>query len=85
MSSGQKKHRRITPMPVVSSFPPPNRATCHSECVTRQLTPQEYTDIIAKYGPPKMKLRDAPKSHYMSGKKGVKKVAKQVRGEKDAS
>lgn len=85
MSSGQKKHRRITPMPVVSSFPPPNRATCHSECVTRQMTPQEYSDMIAKYGPPKMKLRDAPKSHYMSGKKGVKKDAKQVRGEKDAS
>ncbi|AIQ19540.1 hypothetical protein H70357_24605 [Paenibacillus sp. FSL H7-0357] len=71
MSSGVKRHRRITPMPVVSSFPPPNRATCHSECITRQMTPQEYTDMIAKYGPPKMPLKQN-KSHYLSGKKGKK-------------
>lgn len=72
MSSGQKKHRRITPIPVVSSFPPPNRATCHSECVSWFMTPEELEAYNQANGYPKMKLRDAPKSHYMSGKKGKK-------------
>lgn len=79
MTSAQKKHRRISPMPVVSSFPPPNRATVHSEPITRKMTDEDWE----KYGP----LNPTPrsKSHYMSGKKGVKKDAKQVRVKKDAS
>ena len=79
MSSGQKKHRRITPMPVVSSFPPPNRQTVHSECITTPMTAEDWE----KYGP----LNPTPrnKSHYMMSKKGVKKDGKQVRSKKDAS
>lgn len=60
MSSGIKRHRRTSPMPITSDFPPPNRAVTYSECITRQMTPQEYTDMLAKYGPPKMKLKDGP-------------------------
>jgi len=85
MISSQKKHRRISPMPVVSSFPPPNRQTVHSDPVEYTITPEQLAEVIEKYGPPKMKLREAPRSHYMSGKKGGKKNEKQVRGEKDAS
>lgn len=48
------------------------------------MTPEEHAEVIAKYGPPKMPLHQH-KSHYLSGKKGVKKNAKQVRGKKDAS
>lgn len=79
MISSQKKHRRISPMPVVSSFPPPNRQTVHSEVTTWKMTAEDWE----KYGP----LNPTPrnKNHYMSGKKGGKKNEKQVRGEKDAS
>ncbi|MEK4191759.1 hypothetical protein NYE59_01605 [Paenibacillus sp. FSL L8-0323] len=52
MISSQKKHRRISPMPVVSSFPPPNRVTMHSEVTTYTLTPEELAAVIEKYGPP---------------------------------
>lgn len=52
MSSGIKRHRRISPMPVESSFPPPNRETCHSEVTTYMLTPEELAAVIEKYGPP---------------------------------
>lgn len=52
MSSGQKKHCRITPMPVVSSFPPPNRETVHSVVTTYVLTEEQLAEVIAKYGPP---------------------------------
>jgi hypothetical protein len=52
MSSGIKRHRRISPMPVVSSFPPPNRQTMHSEVTTYTLTPEELAAVIEKYGAP---------------------------------
>jgi hypothetical protein len=51
----------------------------NSECTTRPMTPEEW----AYYGPRNPAQRN--KSHYMSSKKGAKKNAKQVRGEKDAS
>lgn len=79
MISSQKKHRRISPMPVVSSFPPPNRMSVHSEPITRKMTEEDWE----KYGPYNPTPRN--KNHYMSGKKGGKKNEKQVRGEKDAS
>lgn len=60
MSSGQKKHRRITPMPVVSSFSPPNRETCHSECVTWKMTAEDWD----KYGPKSDLKRKG--NHYMT-------------------
>lgn len=52
MSSGVKRHRRISPMPVVSSFSPPNRETMHSEVTTYTLTPEELAAVIEKYGAP---------------------------------
>ncbi|WP_143192376.1 hypothetical protein [Paenibacillus sp. P32E] len=66
MSSGQKKHRRITPMPVVSSFSPPNRETCHSEPITWKMTEEDW----AKYGPKSDLKRKG--NHYMTSGK-VKK------------
>ncbi|MNM07335.1 hypothetical protein D3C81_173770 [compost metagenome] len=64
MISQQKKHKRVTPMPVVSSFPPPNRETVHSEPFTRKMTAEDWE----KYGP----LNPTPrnKNHFLSGKKG---------------
>ncbi len=37
------------------------------------MTPEEHAAVIAKYGPPTMKLSDRRGHHYMEGKKGVKK------------
>lgn len=66
MSSGIKRHRRISPMPVVSSFPPPNRATCYSEPVTRQMTAEDWE----KYGPKSDLQRKG--NHYMQPDKNKK-------------
>jgi hypothetical protein len=66
MISQQKKHKRITPMPLLSSFPPPTRATCYSEPVTRQMTAEDW----AKYGPKSDLKRKG--NHYMTSGK-VKK------------
>lgn len=52
MTSAKKQHRRITPMPIVSSFTPPNRETVHSEVTTYVLTAEQLAEVIAKYGPP---------------------------------
>lgn len=52
MTSAKKQHRRITPMPIVSSFTPPNRETVHSEVTTYVLTEEQLAEVIAKYGPP---------------------------------
>lgn len=62
MSSGIKRHRRITPMPVVSSFPPPNRETMHSECTTRKMTATDWE----KYGPKSDLKRKG--NHYLTPK-----------------
>lgn len=87
MSSGVKRHRRISPMPVVSSFPPPNRETMHSEVVTYTLTPEELAEVIEKYGAP-----TRPLGSYNSivvppirQQGGAKRGKKQIRSEKDAS
>lgn len=63
MSSALKRHRRVSPMPIVSSFPPPNRETVHSECITTTMTAEDW----AKYGP-KSDLQRKGK-HYMCGGK----------------
>lgn len=68
MSSQKRKHKRIHPIPVVSSFSPPNLETTYSECTSRMMTPEEHAEVIAKYGPPLMPLH-SHKNHYMSGKK----------------
>lgn len=62
MSSAKKQHRRISPMPVVSSFPPPNRETVHGECITRKMTDEDW----AKYGPRNDVKRNG--NHYMMRK-----------------
>ena len=86
MTSAQKKHRRVTPMPIVSSFTPPNRDTVHSIVTTYTLTPEELAEVIAKYGPP-----TRPYGSYSSiatpptRQQGGAKRGKQVRGKKDAS
>lgn len=86
MSSGIKRHRRISPMPVVSSFPPPNRVTMHSEVTTYMLTPEELAAVIDKYGAP-----TRPLGSYRSivtpptRQQGGAKRGKQIRSEKDAS
>lgn len=86
MSSGQKRHRRISPMPVVSSFPPPNRETMHSEVTTYMLTPEELAAVIEKYGTP-----TRPLGSYSSivtpptRQQGGRSREKQVRSKKDAS
>jgi hypothetical protein len=56
----------------------------NSECISWFMTPEELKAYNEANGYPKMPLKQN-KSHYLSGKKGVKKNAKQVRGEKDAS
>lgn len=61
MTSAKKQHRRISPMPVVSSFPPPNRETVHSEVTRYFLTPEELAEVIAKWGEPTM-----PHNRYSS-------------------
>jgi hypothetical protein len=66
MSSGIKRHRRITPMPIESSFPPPNRETVHSKVIPYTLTPEQLAEVIAKYGPPLMKLSERKGNHYMT-------------------
>lgn len=86
MSSGIKRHRRISPMPVVSSFPPPNRETMHSEVTTYMLTPEELAAVIEKYGPP-----TRPMGSYSSivtpptRQKGGGDRSKQIQKQKDAS
>lgn len=87
MSSAKKQHRRISPMPVVSSFPPPNRETVHSAVITYVLTEDQLAEVIAKYGPPLM-----PHNRYSSitsppkGQRGGdKRGKKQIRSKKDAS
>lgn len=66
MSSALKRHRRVSPMPIVSSFPPPNRETVHSECITTTMTAEDWL----KYGP-KSDLQRKGK-HYMCGGKNKK-------------
>jgi hypothetical protein len=83
MTSAKKQHRRISPMPVVSSFPPPDRKIVHSECVTRQMTPQEYTEMIAKYGPPIMPLRKTG-NHFRGFKKKGEGIPDTVRDKSKA-
>lgn len=61
MISQHKKHKRISPMPIVSSFSPPNRETVHSEVTTYVLTEDQLAEVIAKYGPPTM-----PHNRYSS-------------------
>jgi hypothetical protein len=86
MISQQKKHKRVSPMPVVSSFPPPNRETVHSEVTTYVLTAEQLAEVIAKYGPP-----TRPYGSYSNiatpptRQQGGAKRGKQVRGKKDAS
>lgn len=63
MSSAVKRHRRITPMPVVSSFPPPNRQTVHSECTTRAMTAEVWEKYV-----PKSDLKRKG-NHYLTPKK----------------
>ncbi|MNW67394.1 hypothetical protein D3C74_459760 [compost metagenome] len=53
-------------MPVVSSFPPPNRQTVHSECITTPMTAEDW----AKHGPKSDLKRKG--NHYMTSGK-VKK------------
>jgi hypothetical protein len=87
MTSAKKQHRRISPMPVVSSFPPPDRTTVHSEVTTYVLTEEQLAEVIAKYGPPTRpygsysSITSPPKGQQGGGKHGKK----QVRIKKDAS
>jgi hypothetical protein len=86
MISQQKKHKRVSPMPIVSSFTPPNRETVHSEVTTYILTAEQLAEVIAKYGAP-----TRPYGSYSSiatpptRQQGGAKRGKQVRGKKDAS
>lgn len=87
MSSAKKQHRRISPMPVVSSFPPPNRETVHSVVTTYVLTEEQLAEVIAKYGPPSRpygsysSIASPPKQQQGGARHGKK----QIRSKKDAS
>lgn len=86
MTSGLKRTRRISPMPVVSSFSPPNRETMHSEITTYMLTPEELAAVIEKYGAPTRPLGSycsivTPPRHQ----KGGGDRSKQIQKQKDAS
>jgi hypothetical protein len=56
MSSGVKRHKRVSPMPVTSSFPPRDMSKTYSEPVSYVLSEEQLADIILKYGAPTMPL-----------------------------
>lgn len=73
MISGIKKQSKSAPIPVVSTFSRPiYDKPINNDCTKRQMTPQEYSDMIEKYGPPLMKLSERKGNHYLAGKKGKK-------------
>lgn len=70
MSSGVKRHRRISPMPVVSSFPPRDMTKTYSEPTSYFLTEDQLQEVIQKHGAPKMKLSEGPGRICAPRKKG---------------
>lgn len=56
-------------MPLTSSFPQIADEPWNKNEHNYTLTPEQLQEVFAKFGEPKMKLKDRPRSHYMSGGK----------------
>lgn len=71
MSSGLKRERRISPMPIHSTFAPPNMTKTYVEPTSYFLTTEQLAEVIEKYGAPTMLLgsRRTPMQHQRPGKK----------------
>lgn len=74
MPSGLKRTKRISPMPIVSSFAAPNMEKTYVEPTSYIMTPEQLAEVIAKYGAPTMLLssRRTPMQHQRPGKKKAK-------------
>lgn len=73
MSSERRRHRRISPMPLESSFPPVPAARGTGECTTYILSEEQLAEVIAKYGPPKGPLQRRTPMSEQRPKKGEPK------------
>lgn len=67
MSEVRGRTRACKPIP--PTYPNIVTAPWDSKEHNYTLTPEQLQEVFAKYGAPTMKLKDRPKSHYMSGGK----------------